>query len=723
MDAMDCGPASLCMIAKYYGKSYSLETLRQKTFINRDGVSLLGISIAAEEMGFRTRGGFIEFHELIENALLPCIIYWEQEHFVVVYETKKNKNDYKIYVADPSKGKVIYTKSDFCKHWLAQSPEGQEAGIALLLEPTDLFYNKIDCKNKHIKLNFITRYFIQYKKYFYQIIIGLFIGSLIQLILPFLTQAIVDIGIAEREINFIWLIVLSQMALLFGQMSMSIIRKRLILHISTRINISLISDFFIKLMRLPMQFFDTKLSGDLFQRIDDHKRIESFLTTQTLNILFSIFAFIVFGVVLFIYNTYIFLVFIGGSMLSGLWSVSFLDKRRILDYENFGLQGKNRNQIYQIVEGIQEIKLQKCEQRKRWEWEDTQAEIFKINLRSLSIQQNHETGLFFINGMVNILITVLSATSVINGGITLGMMIAIQYIIGQLSNPIEQLVNFIYQWQDVSISIGRMREIHTLDNEEVNTNTNVLTKSSHSIEFRNVSFKYDYLSPNYILNDINILIPKGKVTAIVGASGSGKTTLIKLLLGFYLPNDGKIYIGKDELNNINLSNWRSLCGVVMQDGYLFSDSIAKNIAIMDEKIDLNRLKHAAAIANIENFINQLPLGYNTIIGQDGQSISQGQRQRILIARVVYKNPEFIFLDEATNSLDVNNEKVIVENLQTFYKNKTVVIVAHRLTTVKNADKIIVLNNGSIAEQGNHESLIQSKGKYYELVKNQLELGN
>jgi ATP-binding cassette subfamily B protein len=477
-------------------------------------------------------------------------------------------------------------------------------------------------------------------------------------------------------------------------------------------------------MKLPMKFFDTKHSGDLFQRIDDHKRIEYFLTIQTLNILFSLFSFVVFSIALSIYSINIFLIFLLGSILSGVWSIAFLKKRRTLDYENFGLQGKNRNHIYQLVAGMQEIKLQKCEQRKRWEWEDIQADLFKINMKTLSIQQNQETGIFFINGLKNILITVLAATSVINGNLTIGMMLAVQYIIGQLNNPVEQIVNFIYQWQDVSISIDRMNEIHIQKNEEnENINTVKLIEKSYDIQINNLCFKYDELSPNFNLNKINLTIPAKKVTAIVGSSGSGKTTFIKLLLGFYSPCEGNIDIGNTDLENLNLSWWRSVCGVVMQDGYLFSDTIARNIAIMDDSIDLERLKYAAKVANIDSFIEQLPLGYNTMIGQDGQGISHGQRQRILIARVVYKDPKFIFLDEATNSLDVNNEKVIVENLQAFYKNKTVVIVAHRLSTVRNANKIIVLDNGEIVEQGNHETLISAKGKYYKLVKNQLELGS
>lgn len=724
-DAMDCGPACLGMIAKYYGKDYDINNLRANSYIGRDGVSLLGISRAAENIGFRTVGGRITFEKLAEKALLPCIVHWKQDHFVVVYAIKKSKkNGYDIYIADPGKGRMRFSQKEFCAGWLSTQTGGEEKGVALLFEPTALFYEKEgDAVKKENRLKFLWKYLVKYKRFFTQLILGLFLGSVLQLIFPFLTQAIVDTGIQGKDIGFIWLVLIAQMMLLFSRTAIDFIRRKILLHISTRINISLISDFFIKLMKLPMKFFDTKLTGDLLQRIEDHRRIENFLTVQTLNLLFSLFSFVIFGIVLIIYNVPIFLVFLAGSILYGLWIMVFLKKRRILDYKYFEQQGINRNVVYQLITGMQEIKLQGCEQRKRWEWEDVQADLFDVNMQSLSLQQNQEAGSIMINELKNILITVLAATAVINGNLTLGMMLAIQYIIGQLNSPVEQIMNFIYQWQDVSISLDRMNEIHTQKNEEDENRTVEDLTDNRSVKIENLCFKYDGARPDYVLNNINLDIPQGKVTAIVGASGSGKTTLVKLLLGYYAPNEGKIDIGTENLEKFDLSWWRTVCSAVMQEGYLFSDSIARNIAPSDDEIDLERLRYAARVANIADYVEALPLGYNTQIGQDGQGVSQGQRQRILIARAVYKKPQFIFLDEATNALDANNEKAIVENLAEFYQDKTVVVVAHRLSTVKNADQIVVLDGGEIAEIGTHEELTQKRGKYYELVKNQLELGS
>ena len=595
----------------------------------------------------------------------------------------------------------------------------------MLLEPTQLFYEQEgDRLPSENRIRFLWKYLIKYKRFFGQLILGLFIGSLLQLIFPFLTQAIVDTGIQGKDIGFIWLVLIAQMVLLFSRTAIDFIRRKILLHISTRINVSLISDFFIKLMKLPMKFFDTKLTGDLLQRIEDHRRIENFLTNQTISIVFSVFTFIIFSIVLFVYHLPIFTVFITGSIFYGLWIRIFLKKRRLLDYKMFEQQGMNRNVVYQLITGMQEIKLQGCEQRKRWEWEDVQADLFDVNMQSLNLRQNQEAGGIFINELKNILVTVLAATAVINGSLTLGMMLSIQYIIGQLNSPVEQLMSFIYQWQDVSISLDRMNEIHTQQNDEgTGRSITALPRDVETdIHIRNVCFRYDGARPDYVLEGIDLHIPQGKVTAIVGASGSGKTTLIKLLLGYYMPNEGELLVGGENLSQFNPAWWRTQCGAVMQEGYLFSDTIARNIAVSDDEIDTDRLRHAAQTAHIAEYIEGLPLGYNTKIGQDGQGVSQGQRQRILIARVVYKNPPFVFLDEATNALDANNERAIVENLSEFYKGKTVVVVAHRLSTVKHADRIVVLEGGRIAETGTHAELTTRKGRYYELVRNQLELG-
>lgn len=729
-DAKDCGPSCLAMIVKHYGGSFNINSIRTDCALNREGVSLLGISKAAEEFGFKSVGGRLSFSSLASEALLPCIVHWSQNHFVVVYKVKnQKKGDCTIYVADPGKGLVSYTKEEFCEHWVSTKTNGEEKGIVLLLEPTNQFYTQNDTETvlTQSRMAFLWSYLKKYKRFFTQLILGLLLGSLLQLIFPFLTQAVVDTGIGGKDIGFVWLVLMAEMMLLFSRTAIEFIRSKILLHISTRINISLISDFFIKLMKLPMNFFDTKQMGDLLQRIEDHRRVEQFLTSSSLSLLFSFFTFLVFGVVLVFYNLGVFAVFLFGTLLYAGWIVLFLEKRRLLDYKFFEQAGRNRNVTYQLIDGMQEIKLQGCEQRKRWEWEDVQADLFKVNLQALNLQQVQQAGSITINEVKNILITVLAATSVIQGNMTLGMMLAVQYIIGQLNSPVEQLIHFVYSWQDVSISLDRMNEIHTETNEEnaERTRSSYTEESTdgHSLAIKDLSFKYNIYSSKNILSDINLLIPNGKVTAIVGASGSGKTTLIKLLLGFYEPLSGSIQIGSANLSECNLGWWRSQCGAVMQEGYLFSDTIAKNIAISDDDPNIERIRHAARVANIADYVEALPLAYNTMIGQDGQGISQGQRQRILIARIIYKNPMFVFLDEATNALDANNEQAITDNLLDFYKGKTVIVVAHRLSTVRNADQIVVLNEGKIVELGTHEELIGKRGNYYGLIKNQLELGN
>lgn len=577
--------------------------------------------------------------------------------------------------------------------------------------------------NTDISFKFLWNYISKYKNYFIQIILGLLLGCLLQLIMPFLTQAIVDIGIKHNDIGFVWLVLLGELMIVIGMTATDFIRRWLLLHISMRINISLVSDFFIKLLKLPMSFFDTKLMGDLMQRIGDHARVQNFLTGQVLNVIFTFLSFLTFGIVLFIYDKIIFCVFVAGSIIYALWISSFLRRRKVLDYELFEQQAINQNKTYQFITSMQEIKLQDCEQSRRWEWEDTQADLFKVQMKSLKLQQTQEAGSIFINEVKNILITVFAATAVINGQITLGTMLAIQYIVGQLNSPVEQFMSFIYSLQDVKNSLERINEIHEGKNEESKENQAKTFDAKKSINIENIDFKYDPHALKKILEGISFDIPEGKVTAIVGASGSGKTTLIKLLLGYYRVMSGSISIAGRNINEYNLKWWRRHCGVVMQDGVIFSESIARNIAVDDGEIDVKRLEQAAKIANIHDYVMGLPLKYNTIIGRDGVGLSQGQKQRILIARAVYKNPDFIFLDEATNALDAKNERTIVENLDDFYKGRTVVVVAHRLSTVKNADQIIVIDKGKVVEVGNHEALTAKRGAYYNLVKNQLELGN
>lgn len=723
-DSMQCGIACLQMVCEYYGKKYSADYLNGLCFATTEGVSLLSISEAAGTLGLHTVCGRLSISQLCDVPL-PCILHWNQNHFVVLYKVKKGK---KFYVADPGKGLITYSREEFARCWLSTLSEGEEKGIAMLLEPTPAFYKHEECaKNagQTRSFRFLFGYIKKYRRHFGLIVLGLIFGSLLQLVLPFLTQAIVDVGIKNKDIGIIWLILLGQLMITVSRTSIDFVRRWLLLRISMRINISLVSDFFIKLLKLPMAFFDTKLMGDLMQRMNDHSRVNNFLTQQSLSLTFSLFTFVVFSIVLLTYNWLIFLIFMAGSLVYALWLMLFLRRRKVFDYELFEQQAINNNKTYEFITSMQEIKLQDCEQRRRWEWEDTQTDLFSVQMKSMKLQQTQEAGSIFINELKNIIITVVSATAVIHGQLTLGMMLAVQYIIGQLNSPVEQLMSFFYSLQDVKISLERINEIHRMKEEDADAGGTEcgVRNAEEGIRIDGVMFKYDPHALNEIINNVTIHIPKGKVTAIVGASGSGKTTLIKLMLGYYPVLGGKITIGDTDINSLNKKWWRRQCGVVMQEGVIFSESIARNIAVDDGEIDNERLLKAAEIACIKDYVMGLPLKFNTKIGHDGVGLSQGQKQRILIARAVYKNPDFIFLDEATNALDANNERQIVENLDKFYAGRTVVIVAHRLSTVSNADQIIVLDKGKVVETGTHAELTLKRGAYYQLVKNQLELGN
>jgi len=709
------------MIAKFYGKNFSLPFLREKSFIDREGVSLLGISYAAEAIGFRTMSVKVPFKQILEEDVVPFIAHWRQNHFVVVYKVKKNN----VWMADPAHGLVKLTKQEFCDGWISDQEDEVGYGIALLLETTPAFYETEGEKTSRTSWGFLWSYLYKYKALLVQLIVGLLAGSVLLLIGPFLTQSLVDMGIQYRDYNLVNLILVAMLAMFAGQLSVEFIRGWILLHLSARINISLISDFLIKLMKLPIGFFDTKMVGDILQRINDHARVKDFLTTSTLSSIFSFFNLLVFGLVLFIYNTTIFTVFVAGSLLYVGWILLFLKRRKELDYKMFDQLANNQSKIYQLIQGIQEIKLTGAETQKRWEWERIQAAIFRVNIKNLSLEQWQSAGALVINQTKNILITYIAAKAVISGqeGMTLGMMLAIQYIIGQMNAPLNQLVGFIQAAQYAKISLERIGEIHNKEEEEEEeAGLLQMMPASKTITLQNISFQYSGPASEKVLDDINLTIPEGKVTAIVGTSGSGKTTLIKLLLKFYKPQRGEIRTGNIHLNNISARIWRSHCGSVMQDGYIFSDTIARNIAVGEENIDKRKLVQAVHIANIQSFIEGMPLAYNTKIGQEGIGLSQGQKQRLLIARTVYKDPDYFFFDEATNALDANNEKVIVENLQHILKGKTAVIVAHRLSTVKNADNIVVLEKGKIIEQGSHIELVSKRGAYFELVRNQLELG-
>lgn len=721
-DAMQCGVACLAMIMRFHGRYRSLESLERDCHATVDGVSLRGIACAAGKSGFETRSGKVAIGRL-DDIDQPCIVHWNQNHFVVLSRVSGGK--YRI--VDPAKGRITYSREEFMRHW-ATAGDGHGIVMTLTLRDggaTDGDAVEIAGRHESVRrsVRFLSGYLRQYRKYFIQIFIGLLLGCGFQLIVPFMTQSIVDVGIAGRDIGFIWLVLLGELMIVIGSALTDIVRRWLLLHVAVRINITLVSDFFVKLLQLPMSFFDTKLTGDLLQRMGDHGRVQSFLTQQVLGILFALLSFVVFGTVLVIYNRLIFFVFLAGSVAYCAWIISFLSRRKVLDYEMFEQQAKNQGLTYRLITSMQEIKLQDCEKRKRWEWENVQADLFDVQVKALKLQQTQESGVLFINELKNILITVLAANAVIDGSITLGAMLAIQYVVGQLNSPVEQLMGQIYAFQDVKIALDRINEIHDRENDDTPARVKTEIDGRPSISIDRVSFRYDVFNPVKTLDDVSVEIEPGKMTAIVGASGSGKTTLIKLMLGYYPAEAGQIRVGDSDLTKYNLKWWRQQCGVVMQNGVIFTESIARNIAVDDGEVDYTRLEHAARTACIHDFVESLPLGYQTVVGEDGTGLSQGQRQRLLIARAVYKDPSFIFLDEATNSLDAENERAIVENLSEFYKGRTVVVVAHRLSTVRNADKIIVLDKGRIVEAGTHESLASRKGYYYKLVKNQLHLGD
>lgn len=717
---MDCGPACLKMIAAHHGKNFSIDYLRKKCFITKEGVSFLGLSEAADSAGFRTMGLKIPFEVLQEKITMPCIVHWRQKHFVVVYRIKKGK----IHVADPATGLVTYTRDEFVKNWANTMVDGQPAGLALSVEPTPSLYSLDDQPEKTGGFRFLLKYFRMYRKYFGQLFLGLIIGSCIQLIFPFLTQSIIDIGINNNDLGFIYLILFAQLALILGRMSVEFIRGWLLLHIGSRVNVAVVSGFLNKLMALPVAFFDTRLTGDIIQRIDDNHRIEEFLTSASLSILFSFVNLVVFGIVLAAFSLKIFLIFLAGTCLYILWVSLFLKPRAKLDDIRFREMSVSSSKLINIINGMQEIKLTQSETSKRWDWETHQASLFALKVKGLGLIQYQSAGATLVNEVMNIFITIFAATAVLKGQMTLGMMLAVQFIIGQLNIPVNQIIGFFRMSQDARISLDRLAEVHNMDDEEPSPEDKLQQMpDDRTIRINNLAFQYEGPRSPYALKDISLDIEPGRTVAIVGTSGSGKTTLLKMLLGFYQPVNGSITVGGTSLSDISLRLWRKKTGAVMQDGFLFPDTIAGNLAPGASEIDEARLREAVDTANIREFIESLPLGYNTRIGANGHGLSEGQKQRLLIARVVYKDPEIVLFDEATNSLDANTEKAIVENLSGFFRNKTVVIVAHRLSTVRNADKIVVLEGGRIVETGNHRELVDSKGAYYNLVKNQLELGN
>ncbi|WP_020607411.1 peptidase domain-containing ABC transporter [Spirosoma spitsbergense] len=748
LDYMDCGPTCLKMVAAHYGKEYSMDFLRANAYITRQGVSMLGISEAAEKIGLKTLMVKLTYDQLVREVPLPCILHWNQEHFVVLYEASGSlfgflpfiKKQTRFLVADPGHALIHVDQETFRRCWISS---GDQKGVALLLEPTPHFYEQQEQGTEKTQgFQFLLKYLTPYRRYLIQIILGMLFSSMLAMLFPFLTQGLVDYGIHRHNLGFVHLILLSQLLLFVGSTVIDSIRNWILLHINTRISVTIISHFLIKLMRLPISFFDTKNIGDISQRINDHHRIESFLTGSTLNTLFSLMNLVIFSLVFTLYDVDLLLVFVVGSVLSVGWVLLFLKHRKELDYRRFQRLRDNQNSLYELITGMQEIKLNNCERAKRWEWERIQAKLFKINIQGLILEQYQEIGATFFTQLKNILISYMAAMAVIQNEMTLGMMLSISYIVGQMNGPLSQILQFLRSIQDAKISLERLSEIHNRPDEEIDEEMTMgklsirrpydagpvpVTAYAHpaatetGIVLNNVSFRYGGPHSAYVLKDITLHIPKGKVTAIVGSSGSGKTTLLKLLLKFYPPTEGEILVDSNDLNDISAKMWRTNCGSVMQDGYIFSDSIARNIAVQGERIDEVKLVEAATVAAIHDFVKRLPLGFMTKIGNTGAGLSGGQRQRIIVARAIYKDPKYLFFDEATSALDANNERTIMANLEQFFENRTVLVIAHRLSTVRKADQIVVLDNGMIREQGTHHELVSRKGYYYDLVKDQLEL--
>ncbi|MFV8268601.1 peptidase domain-containing ABC transporter [Flavobacterium sp. GT2N3] len=728
-DSKDCGPTCLKIIAKHYGKTINIQDLRDYSETTREGSNLLLLSDAAEKVGFRTLGVKLSLDRL-EEVSLPCIVHWNKNHYVVLYKIKKGK----YFISDPAFGLLEYAQKDFLKFWIGNNAnEVTEEGIALLVEATPKFYqSEFDKEDKKgLGFGLLSQYVLRYKSFLMQLSIGLLASSLLQLIFPFLTQSIVDVGIQNQNIHFIYLILFAQLFIFAGRTGLELIRSWILLHLSTRINISLISDFFIKLMKLPISFFDVRMTGDIMQRINDHHRIERILTTSSLDVLFSTINMFVMGGILAYYNLQIFFIFFAGSLLYFAWITLFLKRRKALDYKRFSEVSQEQSKVMELINGMQEIKLHNAEKQKRWGWEYVQARLFRVSIKGLVLEQTQTIGSSVINELKNIFIIFLSAKLVIDGSITLGMMMAISSIVGSLNGPIAQLIGFVREVQDAKISLARLSEIHDKEDEtqqELHQTQNI--PKDCAIEIKNLSYRY-LGSDIPVLENLNLTIPAHKVTAIVGVSGSGKTTLMKLLLKFYEPNNGEINLvarNGNEFASLSLAMttqkaWRANIGAVMQEGFIFNDTIANNIAVGVDIINKERLVYAADVANIKEYISGLPLGYNTKIGSEGLGMSTGQKQRLLIARAVYKNAEMLFFDEATSALDANNEKVIMNKLDIFFKYKTVVVIAHRLSTVMNADQIVVLDKGKIIEVGSHSALVEQKGNYFELVRNQLQLGN
>lgn len=720
-DTMDCGPACLAMISQYYGKCHTLQFLRDNAYLTREGVSLVGLTDAANSIGFDSAALKVTIEELDKKEIYPSILYWNASHFVVLFSiTHSLLNGHRTFhIADPSVGLIDVTEENLRNSWVGDDGKG----VLFVPMPTARFFEMAQEKEDSSDYRYLFSYFTPYVKNFAKLAICLAASCILTLIFPFLTQALIDNGVTEGNTSVVTMILIAQLSVYMGSAIIEVVRNWIVLYIGARINIDIISDFFTKIMKLPFRFFDTKFTGDFYQRVQDHARIEQFLTSQTLTTLFSIASFSVFFVVLLNYDLYILCVYLSLTIVSVVWSRYFLQKREMLDYFRFKNNAQNQEAISEMIYGIQDVKLNDFEEFKIGKWRKIQIETFGVNLKTLKIDQFQLTGFEFINQVKNILVSYIAAQSVIDGNMTLGGMMTVSYIIGQMNSPVSQLVSFFRSFQDARISMRRLAEVQNMAEEGENSDKLSPMPSPRDIKLQSLSFQYEGPSSPFVLHDVNIYIPAGKMTAIVGSSGSGKTTLMRLLLKFYEPSMGSVLVEGIPLLNISPKEWRNQCGVVMQDGYIFSETIARNIATSEESIDRNRLEEALKIANIKDYVDSLPQKENTMIGSMGNGISGGQRQRLLIARAVYKRPNYIFFDEATSSLDTENENLIQKRLKDFFKDRTVVVIAHRLSTVKNADQIIVLQEGRVVEIGSHQQLIKSNGAYYRLVKNQIELEN
>jgi ATP-binding cassette, subfamily B, bacterial len=721
LDAMDCGPTCLRMVAAHYGRVFERESVREICSIGRGGVSLLGITEASERLGLRSLAVSLAFKVLREEVPLPCIAHWEQNHFVVVCEITRDK----VVIADPARGKLVYSHAEFCQGWVPQSTGFNEntKGILLLLETTPAFFERPnEPAREENAIPFLSSYLRPHTKLFRQLGLGVAVVIVLDLIFPFLTQTVVDLGIGNLDLNLIHLLLLGQLMLVFSQVAIDITQGWILLHVGTRISTSLIADFLHKLLKLPLSFFDTRTTGDIMQRIQDHRRVNTFMTSASINVVFSVFSFLTFAVILGFYDLGILALFVCLTGFSVGWVWLFLKRRRLVDQKRFAVESRENDKFIELVAGVQEIKIQGLERQKRWEWEELSVRRFKISSQTLLLKHGQRIGATFIGQLRNLLITYLAARAVIHGHMTLGMMLSTQYIVGQMGSPIQRLIDFMQQAQDARLSLERMQQVYSQKEEEHWSQSLITTfPASRTLLLRDVSFRYAGAGQQNVLSRINLSIQENKVTAIVGASGSGKTTLLKLLLSIYRPSAGAIYVGGNPLEAFDTAMWRRRCGVVMQDGFIFPDTITRNITCTTGVINPLVLQAAIQFANLDEFVRSLPQGAETKIGGDGQGLSGGQKQRILIARAIYKNPEYLFFDEATSALDAKNEQVIMDNLREFTSSRTVVIIAHRLSTVRRADQIIVMDRGEIVEHGDHTALVRGRGIYFRLVRNQLDL--